>query len=408
MRDFFRFILDTFSANRRRFLLTVAMLAIGVAALVGIETAVDVLAREVVGSFDKLGATSLLLRPKADAPSINARQAMAFCMVVEAQRSDWYSVDRAFFSESDGIPERNEASAWATLQGSAVVRGGGNVTDPVVQLLAVDAGYLSVEGLKLAAGRNFSVQETGQASAVALLGDNVRRRLFGTGDGLGEMVSVNGLRLQVVGALERQGAVFGTGIDDALLLPLSSGVADCRITLRVAPGESQTAMVAAGCLMTSIRRLPPGVEPDFEIVEADGAAATLASLRSKLSLVALVIGLVTMLGAAVGLMNSLLVSVKERTREIGTRRALGARARDIARQFLAEALGIGVVGSAAGIVLGLLLGNLVALSLDGHFAVPWDWLAAALFLAAAVSLSSGLLPARRAARLDPIEALRSL
>jgi len=408
MRDFFRFILDTFSANRRRFLLTVAMLAIGVAALVGIETAVDVLAREVVGSFDKLGATSLLLRPKADAPSINARQAMAFCMVVEAQRSDWYSVDRAFFSESDGIPERNEASAWATLQGSAVVRGGGNVTDPVVQLLAVDAGYLSVEGLKLAAGRNFSVQETGQAAAVALLGDNVRRRLFGTGDGLGEMVSVNGLRLQIVGALERQGAVFGTGIDDALLLPLSSGVADCRITLRVAPGESQTAMVAAGCLMTSIRRLPPGVEPDFEIVEADGAAATLASLRSKLSLVALVIGLVTMLGAAVGLMNSLLVSVKERTREIGTRRALGARARDIARQFLAEALGIGVVGSAAGIVLGLLLGNLVALSLDGHFAVPWDWLAAALFLAAAVSLSSGLLPARRAAALSPIDALRSL
>jgi putative ABC transport system permease protein len=278
----------------------------------------------------------------------------------------------------------------------------------VVQLLAVDAGYLSVEGLKLAAGRNFSVQETGQAAAVALLGDNVRRRLFGTGDGLGEMVSVNGLRLQVVGALERQGAVFGTGIDDALLLPLSSGVADCRITLRVAPGESQTAMVAAGCLMTSIRRLPPGVEPDFEIVEADGAAATLASLRSKLSLVALVIGLVTMLGAAVGLMNSLLVSVKERTREIGTRRALGARARDIARQFLAEALGIGVVGSAAGIVLGLLLGNLVALSLDGHFAVPWDWLAAALFLAAAVSLSSGLLPARRAAALSPIDALRSL
>ncbi len=115
-----------------------------------------------------------------------------------------------------------------------------------------------------------------------------------------------------------------------------------------------------------------------------------------------------MLGAAVGLMNSLLVSVKERTREIGTRRALGARARDIARQFLAEALGIGVVGSAAGIVLGLLLGNLVALSLDGRFSVPWGWMAAGTLLAAAVSLASGLLPARRAATLDPIEALRSL
>lgn len=408
MRDVFRSALDAFASNRRRFLLTVAMLAVGVAALVGIETAVDVLSREVVGSFDKLGAATLLLRPKADAPPIDARQAMAFCKVAEAQRSDGYSVDRAFFSESDGIPERCEASAWTTLQSAAVVRGGGKTTDPVVQLLAVDAAYLSVEGLKLAAGRNFSVQETGSSATVALLGDNVRRCLFGEGEGVGEMVSVDGLRLQVVGALERQGAVFGTGIDDALLLPLGSGVADCRITLRAAPGQTRQAMVAAGKLLASIRRLSPGVEPDFEIVEADGAAATLASLRSKLSLVALVIGLVTMLGAAVGLMNSLLVSVKERTREIGTRRALGARARDIACHFLAEALGIGVAGSAAGIVLGLLLGNLVALSLDGRFSVPWGWMAAGTLLAAAVSLASGLLPARRAAALSPIEALRSL
>lgn len=388
MRDVFRSALDAFASNRRRFLLTVAMLAVGVAALVGIETAVDVLSREVVGSFDKLGAATLQLRPKAGAPPINARQAKEFCMAAEAQRSD--------------------ASAWTTLQSAAVVRGGGKTTDPVVQLLAVDAAYLSVEGLKLAAGRNFSVQETGSSATVALLGDNVRRRLFGEGEGIGEMVSVDGLRLQVVGALERQGAVFGTGIDDALLLPLGSGVADCRITLRAAPGQVRQAMLAAGRLLASVRRLPPGVEPDFEIVEADGAAATLASLRSKLSLVAFVIGLVTMLGAAVGLMNSLLVSVKERTREIGTRRALGARARDIARQFLAEALGIGVVGSAAGIVLGLLLGNLVALSLDGRFSVPWGWMAAGTLLAAAVSLASGLLPARRAATLDPIEALRSL
>lgn len=388
MRDVFRSALDAFASNRRRFLLTVAMLAVGVAALVGIETAVDVLSREVVGSFDKLGAATLLMRPKADAPPINARQAMAFCRGAEAQHS--------------------EVSAWTTLQSAAVVLGGGKTTDPVVQLLAVDAAYLSVEGLKLAAGRNFSVQETGSSATVALLGDNVRRRLFGEGEGIGEMVSVDGLRLQVVGALERQGAVFGTGIDDALLLPLGSGVADCRITLRAAPGQARQAMVTAGKLLASIRRLSPGVEPDFEIVEADGAAATLASLRSKLSLVALVIGLVTMLGAAVGLMNSLLVSVKERTREIGTRRALGARARDIACHFLVEALGIGVAGSAAGIVLGLLLGNLVALSLDGRFSVPWGWMAAGTLLAAAVSLASGLLPARRAAALSPIEALRSL
>ena len=388
MRDVFRTALDAFASNRRRFLLTVAMLAVGVAALVGIETAVDVLSREVVGSFDKLGAATLLLRPGPDGPPISARQAFEF--------------------RHAGLDPASPVTVWSPLQFSVVVRAGGTATDPVVQLLAVDENYLSVEGLKLAAGRNFSVLESGQPAAVALLGDNVRRRLFGEGAGLGEMVSVDGLRLQVVGALERQGAVFGTGIDDALLIPVSAASKDCQITLRAASGQTRQAMLEAGSLLASIRRLPPGAEPDFEIVEADGAAATLASLRAKLSLVALAIGLVTMLGAAVGLMNSLLVSVKERTREIGTRRALGARSHDIARQFLAEALGIGAVGSAAGVVLGLLLGNLVALSLDGRFSAPWGWMVAAVALAAAVSLASGLLPARRAARLDPIEALRSL
>jgi putative ABC transport system permease protein len=388
MRDDFRFALDAFSVNRRRFGLTVAIIAVGVASLVGIETAVDVLTRQVVGSFDKLGAGLSTLRAKPDAPPLTARQARAFC--------------DAFGPAVTGV------TAWTLLENAAIVRGGGRVTDPVVHLLSADAGYLAVEGLSLAGGRNFSSYEVDRQEPVALLGDNVRRRLFGDGDAVGEMVSVDGWRLQVVGVLERQGAVFGTGLDDTMLIPFRMDVSDCRLTLRSAAGHLQQTVTEAGCVMAAIRRLPPGVEPDFEIVEADSAAATLASLRSKLSLAALAIGLVTMLGAAVGLMNSLLVSVKERTREIGTRRALGARARDIARQFLAEALLIGLLGSAAGVLLGLMLGNLVALSLDGDFTAPWGWMAAGVLLAAAVSLSSGLLPALRAAALDPIEALRSL
>ena len=119
-------------------------------------------------------------------------------------------------------------------------------------------------------------------------------------------------------------------------------------------------------------------------------------------------GLITMLGASVGLMNSMLVSVKERWREIGIRRALGARARAVERQFLLESLLIGQMGNVAGVAMGLLLGSLVALALDGRFVVPWLWIAAATALSAAVSLASGLLPARRAAALDPVEALRSL
>lgn len=394
MRDFFRFALDALFSNRRRVLLTVAIIAVGVASLVGIETAVDVLTRQVAGSFDKLGAGLFTLRAKPDAPPLTARQASDFVGACTRHSQP----DRPLLA----------ASAWTLLQDPVVVQAGGKATDPVVHLLAADDGYLACQGVALAAGRNFSPYEVERHAAVALLGDNVRRRLFGERDALGEMVSVGGLRLRVVGVVARQGAVFGTGLDDALICPLEPTATACSVTVRSAPGQAQAAMLAAGSQMAVIRRLSPGEEPDFEMIEADSAEATLASLRAKLSLVALAIGLVTMLGAAVGLMNSMLVSVKERTREIGTRRALGARARDIRLQFLGEALLIGLAGSASGVLLGLLLGNLVALALEGGFSLPWGWTAAAVLLAASVSLASGILPARRAAALDPIVALHSL
>ena len=387
MRDFFRFALDSLSTNRRRVLLTVAIIAVGVASLVGIETAVGVLTDRVAGSFDRLGAGLFTIRPKEDASPLDARQAAAFA---------------AAFRQAEAV------SCWCISRQAAIVRSGGKATDPVVEIVATDAGYLACQDLSLASGRNFSPYEVEQHAKVALIGDNVRRRLFGDSDAIGKEITAAGARYRVIGVLQRQGALFGTGIDSGILCPMETTESSCSVTVRTAPAAAGATLSEAGRLMTAIRRLPPGAAPDFEIVQADSAQATLASLRAKLSLVALAIGLITMLGAAVGLMNSMLVSVKERTREIGTRRALGAKARAIARQFLGEALLIGLLGSAAGILLGLLLGNLVALALDGGFSIPWGWIAAAVLLASAVSLASGLLPARRAARLDPIEALRSL
>lgn len=387
MRDFFRFALDSLSTNRRRVLLTVAIITVGVASLVGIETAVGVLTDRVAGSFDRLGAGLFTIRPKEDASPLDARQAAAFA---------------AAFRQAEAV------SCWCISRQATIVRSGGKATDPVVEIVATDAGYLACQDLSLASGRNFSPYEVEQHAKVALIGDNVRRRLFGDSDAIGKEITAAGARYRVIGVLQRQGALFGTGIDSGILCPMETTESSCSVTVRTAPAAAGATLSEAGRLMTAIRRLPPGAAPDFEIVQADSAQATLASLRAKLSLVALAIGLITMLGAAVGLMNSMLVSVKERTREIGTRRALGAKARAIARQFLGEALLIGLLGSAAGILLGLLLGNLVALALDGGFSIPWGWIAAAVLLASAVSLASGLLPARRAARLDPIEALRSL
>lgn len=385
MRDEIRFALDSLLVNRRRMVLTVAIIAVGVASLVGIQTAVSILADEVAGSLGRAGAGLFTLQAQKEAPPISYRQAKSFCEMSRA------------------------ASVWSVVKKQAQLRSGGVTTDPVVRVLACDENYLACQDLQLAAGRGFTLREVEERLPVALIGDNVRKKLFGNENGLGEMVSCGNGRYRVVGVLAREGALYGSSLDASLLVPIDASAADCRISVRVPEtGTLSSAVAEAGAQLAAVRRLPPGSEPDFEIAKAEGAEATLSSLRSKLSLLALAIGLVTMLGASVGLMNSLLVSVKQRTREIGTRRALGARARSISRQFLLESVVIGQMGNVSGVLLGLLFGGLTALVLGGRFSVPWPWLGAATLLSLAVSLAAGVLPARRAARLDPVEALRYL
>ncbi len=385
MRDEIRFALDSLLVNRRRMVLTVAIIAVGVASLVGIQTAVSILADEVAGSLGRAGAGLFTLQAQKEAPPISYRQAKSFCEMSRA------------------------ASVWSVVKKQAQLRSGGVTTDPVVRVLACDENYLACRDLRLAAGRGFTLREVEERLPVALIGDNVRKKLFGNENGLGEMVSCGSGRYRVVGLLAREGALYGSSLDASMLVPIDASAAECRISVRVPETGSLSAVVAeAGAQLAAVRRLSPGCEPDFEIAKAEGAEATLASLRSKLSLLALAIGLVTMLGASVGLMNSLLVSVKQRTQEIGTRRALGARARSISRQFLLESVVIGQMGNASGVLLGLLFGGLTALALGGRFSVPWPWLGAATLLSLAVSLAAGVLPARRAARLNPVEALRSL
>lgn len=385
MRDEIRFALDSLLVNRRRMVLTVAIIAVGVASLVGIQTAVSILADEVAGSLGRAGAGLFTLQAQKEAPPISYRQAKSFCEMSRA------------------------ASVWSVVKKQAQLRSGGVTTDPVVRVLACDENYLACQDLRLAAGRGFTLREVEERLPVALIGDNVRKKLFGNESGLGEMLSCGSGRYRVVGVLAREGALYGSSLDASLMVPIDASAADCRISVRVPEtGTLSSAVAEAGAQLAAVRRLPPGSEPDFEIAKAEGAETTLASLRSKLSLLALAIGLVTMLGASVGLMNSLLVSVKQRTQEIGTRRALGARARSISRQFLLESVVIGQMGNASGVLLGLLFGGLTALALGGRFSVPWPWLGAATLLSLAVSLAAGVLPARRAARLNPVEALRSL
>ena len=394
MNDQFGSALAAIKANRLRSVLTISIIAIGVTALVGIETAIGVLSRQLSDSFGRMGNSTLSLVPEAEARPFSWHEASG---LVES------------FESGDGL-----ASLSAEITPMAVVTAAGKRTDPMVSVVAADAGWLPVSNRTLAQGRNFTPRESAAGSAVCLVGHSLARKLFGSdAAATGKTLSFSGMPYTVIGVLAAQGTLLGGGSDYTLALPLQAGRewlpedTQWQIALLPEPGSESRLEESARTRMRALRRLSPGAPDDFLFRRSDALQSRLDSLERKLSLAALAIGLITLLGAAVALMNILLVSVKERTGEIGLRKALGERIASIRRSFLAESILIGQIGGVAGIVLGLLAGAGVASALGGGWHIPWGWLAAALGLCVLVSLLSGTLPARRAAALQPVDALRS-
>lgn len=395
MKDQFGSALAAIRANRLRSVLTISIIAIGVTALVGIETAIGVLSRQLSNSFGRMGSGTLSLIPEA-----------------EARPFSWH--EAATFADSFATGEEGQVSLSAEITPMAVVTAAGKRTDPMISVVAADAGWLPVSNRTLALGRNFTTRESASGSAVCLVGHSLARKLFGSdAAAAGKTLSFSGMPYSVIGVLAAQGTLLGGGSDYTLVLPLQAGRewlpedTQWQITLRPLPGAESQLEESARTRMRALRRLSPGAPDDFQFRRSDALQSRLDSLEKKLSIAALAIGLITLLGAAVALMNILLVSVKERTGEIGLRKALGERIASIRRSFLAESILIGQIGGVAGIVLGLLAGAVVALTLGGGWHIPWGWLAAALGLCVLVSLLSGTLPARRAAALQPVDALRS-
>jgi putative ABC transport system permease protein len=287
-------------------------------------------------------------------------------------------------------------------------------TDPNVLVMGGDINYLKVAGYDISEGRNFSQQEVNSASSVAIIGSELKSKLFKTLNPLGENIFIGGAKFRVIGVLKGKGSSMGFGGDRIIIVPIQNAyqtfsMPNMSSVITVAVNDIKTldfAVEEATSVFRKVRRIPVRSEDNFNIYKSDNIAKELISNLSYVTIAATVIGFITLIGAAVGLMNIMLVSVTERTREIGIRKAIGATQEVIRKQFLLEAIVICQIGGLGGIILGIVIGNIVTSLVGVGFIIPWLWIMGGFTLCLLVGLVSGIYPAIKASKLDPIDALR--
>ncbi|MEH6304459.1 ABC transporter permease [Olivibacter sp. CPCC 100613] len=406
-RENIRLSLESIASNKLRTFLTALIIAIGITALVGILTSIDAIQNSLKDSFSAMGANSFNIRnrginvqiggggtrPKVF-KKISYREALAF-----QKRFDYGAI----------------VSISAYASNFAVVKYESEQSNPNISILGGDDHYLQTGGYKLESGRNFTQRELETGSNVVIIGSEIKKRLFKEGqDPLNKMLVIGNAKYLIIGVLEDKGSSAGMGADKTCIIPLLRARAAVQgempsYTITVMSGNAQgidPTIGEATALFRNIRGLAVTQESNFEITKSDAVAQILVSSLTYVAVGAFVIGIITLIGASIGLMNIMLVSVTERTREIGVRKAIGATPKVIRMQFLTEAIVICLLGGIGGILLGILIGNIVAIVVGTSFVVPWKWIIMGIVVCVGVGMISGFYPASKASKLDPIEALR--
>ncbi|HXB94428.1 MAG TPA: ABC transporter permease, partial [Puia sp.] len=301
--------------------------------------------------------------------------------------------------------------------GDAVVSVGDRKTNPNVRISGGDENYVELNGYSLAAGRNLNALDVQTGRNVAIIGTTVAERFFGKNPEapVDKYININNLPFLVIGVLDSRGSSFGMNYDNMILTSYNNvrryfntnANASFNITVKVADVRLiDGAIDQAEGVFRPVRRLEVEEGDNFNIDKSDSIVSLLLQNLAFITISAIVIGGITLLGAAIGLMNIMLVAVTERTKEIGLMKAIGGRQRNIRRQYLVESVLISLIGAGIGVVLGVLMGNIFAIVLGTSFVLPWGWVGLGIVLCSGVGLLAGLYPAWKAGRLNPIEALR--
>lgn len=402
--------LRTLRANTLRTVLTLSIIAFGITALIGILTATEGIKVKMLSSFSEMGATTFSVtnegaikkigggggrrRHKSQNPPITLQQTNSF------KKAFHYPATTAVSVSANDI---------------AIIKNESKKTNPNVKVIGVDENYLKVSGQNIAEGRNFSKTEIENGSDVIILGKDVVAKIFEPYDTVvGKLVSIGSKKFKVAGILASKGA-SQNATDNQVMIPLQNArwsfpdnTSSYLLNVMVGSAEElDLAIDEATGVLRAIRNLRVNDENDFDIAKSERLADQILDQMSYIKIATIVIGILTLIGAGIALMNIMLVSVKERTREIGISKALGANKRTIRVQFLMEAIVICQIGGIFGIILGIAIGNLVGLFLQSGFLFPYQWVLGGWFFTFIVGLAAGIYPAYKAADLDPVEALRT-